>query len=60
MNERARYERERVLVPVEVEVSTLQQRERRAQAQPRQIEPDMVVDWRSYDRRTIPGRWRVR
>ncbi len=52
-------ERERVPVYVEVEVCTRQQRERReqAQAQPRQIEPDSVIDWRSYGRRSVPRRW---
>ncbi len=59
MNEQERV-RERVLVRVEVEVSTRQQRERREQAQStQQIVPESVIDWRSYDRRTIPGRWRV-
>ncbi len=52
-------ERERVLEPVEVEVSTLQERERREQAARRQIERDSEIDWRSYDRRSTPTRWKV-
>ncbi len=52
-------QQEQVLEPVEVEVSTLQDRERRERLEPRPIERDAVVDWRSYARHDIPSRWRA-
>ncbi len=53
-------ERERALEPVEVEVSTLQERERRERSATRQVEQDNEIDWRSYQRHSIPSRWQVR
>ncbi len=52
-------ERERAAEPVEVEVNTLQERERRERAKPKQVEPDSEIDWRSYQRHSIPSRWQV-
>ncbi len=51
-----------VLVPMKIEVvASRQERERRERAQAHQvIAQDSMLDWRSYERRTIPNRWRVR
>ncbi len=53
-------ERERELMPFEVDVSTREQRERRERAEPKRIEQDSEIDWRSYGRRSIPNRWKAR
>jgi hypothetical protein len=53
-------EREQALERIEVEVSSREERERRERAQQRQeIERDSQIDWRSYERRSIPNRWRA-
>ncbi len=53
-------EQERVLERVDVEVSTREQRERRERAEhKREIDQDSEIDWRSYERRSIPNRWRA-
>ncbi len=53
-------EQERALERIEVEVNTRQERERRERAEHlRQIEQDAEIDWRSYERRSIPNRWRA-
>ncbi len=52
-------EREQTLEPVVVDVSTRQDRERRERLEPKPIEQDVEVDWRSYARHTIPARWRA-
>ncbi len=49
-------EQKRALEPVEVEVSTRQERE---QLTIKPVEPGDVIDWRSYDRRRVPSRWRA-
>ncbi len=53
-------EREQVPERIEVEVSTRQERERREQAEHlQQIQRDNEIDWRSYERRNVPNRWRA-
>ena len=52
------------LVPVMVRVEAFagrQERERRESAQVRRaITEESTFDWRSYERRAVPSRWRVR
>ncbi len=54
----------RELVPVRVEVEVVtsrQERERRERLQAcLPITQQNTVDWRSYERRALPARWRVR
>ncbi len=50
---------EQELEPVKVDVSTRQERERRERLEHKPIEPDAEIGWRSYDRRSIPNRWRA-
>ncbi len=46
---------------VQVVVTTRQERERRERAQALvPIKQESIVDWRSYERREVPARWRVR
>ncbi len=52
-------EQKQVLEPVEVEVSTRREREQREQLTIKPVEPGDVIDWRSYDRRSVPSRWRA-
>ncbi len=52
--------KELMMVRVEM-VTSRQERERRERAQARvAITQENTVDWRSYERRAVPARWRVR
>jgi hypothetical protein len=50
---------EQELEPVEVELSTRQENDQWERHEHKQIERDAEINWRSYDRRNIPRRWRA-